>query len=95
VSSPVTFELLAENFEIEAAGLSRPGAGHFHLLVDRGCLPEGQEVPRDTDHVHLGNGQMEMTLALPAGPHSLCLQAGDGIHRALPLTDTLDIVVAP
>ncbi|MPY94595.1 MAG: DUF4399 domain-containing protein [Acidimicrobiia bacterium] len=95
VTSPVAIELLAENFEIEAAGLSRPGAGHFHLLVDQPCLPSGQEIPRDTTHIHLGNGQIETSLDLAPGPHTICLQAGDGVHRALPLTDTLSIVVAP
>ncbi len=93
VTSPVTVKLVAEGFEIEAAGLSRPGAGHFHLLIDRPCLPTGQEVPRDTNHIHLGNGQAQTTLTLAPGPHTICLQAGDGLHRALALTSTLSLNV--
>jgi hypothetical protein len=36
----------------------------------------------------------ETELTLPAGEHTLCLQAGDGEHTALALTDEITITVA-
>ena len=94
VTSPVTLELGALNFEVEAAGQARPGAGHLHVMVDATCLVPGTEIPRDAAHVHLGNGQLQTTLVLAPGPHHLCLQAGDGLHKALPITDELDLTVS-
>jgi hypothetical protein len=94
VVSPVTVKLGALNFEVEAAGQARPGAGHLHVLIDTPCLAAGTEIPRDAVHVHLGNGQLEASLTLIPGPHQLCLQAGDGLHKALALSDTLLLTVS-
>lgn len=84
VSSPVQVKMGAENFTIEPAGQVRTGAGHLHIMVDADCLPAGQTVPKDDNHLHYGNGQMEANLELEPGTHRLCLQAADGAHVALP-----------
>lgn len=84
VSSPVMVKMAAENFTVEPAGEVKAGAGHLHITVDGECTTAGQVITKDNAHLHYGNGQVEATLELAAGPHTLCLQAGDGAHIALP-----------
>lgn len=94
MESPFTVTMEADRLTIEQAGQVREGAGHFHLMVDAGCVSAGQEIPEDGAHLHFGDGSAETELDLPAGEHSLCLQAGDGDHTALGLTDEITITVA-
>lgn len=93
VSSPldVTFEV--EGFEVEEAGTVREGAGHMHVLIDVGCSPVGEIVPSDDQHLHFGDGSTSASLELEPGEHELCLQAADGIHTALDLTDEVTVTV--
>ena len=96
VSSPVVVKMAAENFTVEPAGEVKAGAGHLHITVDGECTPAGQVVTKDDAHLHYGKGQVEATLDLSAGPHTLCLQAGDGAHIALPgagMTQKINITV--
>ncbi|MEZ4662493.1 MAG: DUF4399 domain-containing protein [Caldilineaceae bacterium] len=53
----------------------------------------GETIPRDDAHLHFGQGQSETMLMLAPGVHTLCLQAADGIHVALGLTDQITITV--
>jgi hypothetical protein len=53
-------------------------------MVDTDCVAAGQGVPKDETHLHYGQGQLEAELELAPGPHTLCLQAADGLHVALP-----------
>lgn len=95
VTNPVKVAMAATGFAIEPAGAPRPGAGHFHVLVDVGCLPEGAPIPVGVDgYNHFGKAQTEAELVLPPGAHRLCLQAGDGTHLALGLTDQIMVVVS-
>ncbi len=94
VASPVALKLAAFNFTIEPAGEVHEGAGHLHVMVDVPCVATGEVIPKDDQHVHLGTGQTETELTLAPGPHTLCLQAGDGAHTALDLTRELTITVA-
>ena len=89
---PVTME--AEGFTVEPADDVAEGAGHFHLMVDAGCIPTGEQIPAYEAHVHLADGASETELTLPTGEHKLCLQAGDGEHAALGLTDEITVTVA-
>lgn len=93
VSSPldVTFEV--DGFEVEEAGAVREGAGHLHVLIDVGCSPAGEIVPSDEQHLHFGDGSTAASLELEPGEHALCLQAADGIHTALDLTDEVTVTV--
>lgn len=93
VESPFTVVMEAEGFTIEPAGDVRDGAGHFHLMVNTGCMSPGEVIPEDADHLHFGDGATQTHLDLPAGEHSLCLQAGDGAHTALELTDEITVTV--
>ncbi len=93
VANPVEIEMGAENFVIEGAGQAVPGAGHFHLMINAPCVSPGETIPRDEQHLHFGNGDATATLDLDPGTYRLCLQAGDGFHTALPLTDEITITV--
>lgn len=94
VSTPVLVKMEAKDFTIEPAGEVREGAGHFHIMVDTECVAAGQVIPNDATHVHFGKAQTEAELPLPAGEHELCLQAADGAHTALDLTDEITIEVS-
>lgn len=83
VTSPVKVTMGAENFVVEPAGKVKAGAGHLHIMVDTDCVAAGQVVPADAAHLHYGKGQLEASLALSPGTHTLCLQAADGAHIAL------------
>jgi hypothetical protein len=92
---PATFPvtMTAEGLTIEPAGEVVEGAGHFHLIVNGDCLPAGEQIPADETHIHLADGASETELSLPPGEHTLCLQAGDGQHSALGLTDEITVRV--
>ena len=84
VTGPVRVSMKAENFTVEPAGEIKDGAGHLHIMVDVPCLDEGEVIPKDDNHRHFGDGSIEADLDLPQGEHTLCLQAADGAHVALP-----------
>ena len=71
-----------ENFTVERAGQVREGHGHLHIMIDTGCVRVGREIPVDDTHVHYGK-RLRAELELTPGTHRLCLQAADGVHRAL------------
>lgn len=93
VSGPVTVTMVADDFVVEAAGEVRSNAGHLHLMIDVGCVTPGEVIPADGSHLHLGDGRTEVELDLQPGEYTLCAQAGDGVHTALALTDTVTISV--
>ena len=82
-ASPVKVVMAAENFTVEPAGDIHEGAGHLHIMVDTPCLPPGEVIPRDEQHLHYGDGSTEAAVELTPGTHTLCLQAADGAHIAL------------
>ncbi|MGH9189757.1 MAG: DUF4399 domain-containing protein [Acidimicrobiales bacterium] len=94
VASPVKVTMSASELTIEPAGAVREGAGHFHVMVDVGCVPPGDPIPLETAGFnHFGKAQTEAALALAPGKHTLCLQAGNGAHTALDLTDEITVTV--
>ncbi|HUF31798.1 MAG TPA: DUF4399 domain-containing protein, partial [Acidimicrobiales bacterium] len=93
VARRFTVEMTAEGIEIEPAGEVRDGAGHFHVMVDAGCVEPGEAIPKDDQHLHFGGGQLEAQLFLEPGEHELCLQVADGAHVALPITDEITVNV--
>ncbi len=50
-------------------------------------------IPEDRKHLHFGDGATKTDIKLPPGKHTLCLQVGDGAHRAFGNTDTVKITV--
>ena len=97
VAAPVKVVMAADSFVVEPASETvTPGHGHLHIMVDTDCVPAGQGVPKDETHLHFGQGQLEAELDLAPGPHTLCLQAADGLHVALPgagMTQSIAITV--
>lgn len=89
----VTVAMHAENFTVEAAGEANDNAGHFHVLIDEDPVEVGEVIPEDETHRHFGDGSARTVLDLEPGRHELTLQAGDGKHRALDLTDTVEVAV--
>jgi hypothetical protein len=94
VESPVTLEMAAENFVIEPAGEVREGAGHLHAMIDVPCVESGEVIPSDDEHIHYGDASTSDTLELEPGEYTVCVQAGDGVHTALDLTDTVTFTVS-
>ena len=86
VAGGVELAMTADGVTIEEAGEVHGGAGHFHVVADAGCVPEGESIVRDADHVHFGGGQTDGVIYLEPGAHELCLQVGDGVHIALDIT---------
>lgn len=95
VASPVTVEFATSgDFEIiPAADGGGDGAGHMHVMVDVGCVTVGEVIPADDSHIHFGDGSTSAELELEPGEHTLCLQAGDGEHTAMDVTDEITITV--
>jgi hypothetical protein len=93
IAGSIDLKMVAEGVVIEEAGEVREGAGHLHVTTTGECVPEGEAIPKDADHVHFGKGQLEDRLYLRPGTHELCLQVGDGAHVAQPITSTLVVHV--
>jgi hypothetical protein len=93
LTGAVKVRMEATGFTIEPAGEVKAGAGHFHIIVDGDCVAVGQAIPKDDKNLHYGMAQTEAELTLAAGSHTLCLQAGDGAHTALDLTDKITIEI--
>lgn len=95
VDSPVTVEMAAEGVTVEpAANGVNEGAGHFHVIIDGGCVETGQVIPNDDTHLHFGDGATSAEIELEPGDHELCLQFAGGDHVASALTDTISVRVA-
>jgi len=65
---------------VAPAGVDKPNTGHHHLLIDTDAGDLTEPIPSDYNHIHLGNGQTEVVLTLPPGPHTLQLLLGDYKH---------------
>jgi hypothetical protein len=81
VESPFKVEMKAENLIVEPAALGvNEGHGHFHILVDAPVAGSREPIKKDDRHIHYGGGEMETTLDLPVGKHTLVLQFAKGDH---------------
>lgn len=74
----------------------RAGIGHYHLGLDTGCVPVGQEIPRGVkEWIHFGTGSNNIEMSLTPGRHTFALQMGDDLHRAVEgLCETITVTVA-
>jgi len=93
VTSPFNVTVASENFRFEPEGEARDGAGHFHVLIDHGCVSSGELIPEDNSHIHAGEGESTIEMSLPAGTYQLCVQTGDGFDVALGVFETVTVVV--
>ena len=81
VSSPVTVKFGLQGMGIAPAGITYPGSGHHHLLVNATELPAmNMPIPADDVHRHFGKGQTETKLELAPGTYTLQMLLGDQSH---------------
>lgn len=80
-----TFDLAfgLRNYGVAPAGVKMPSTGHFHVLIDVEADPPGTLIPGDSLHRHFGAGQIETTLTLSPGVHTLRLVLGDADHKVI------------
>lgn len=80
-----TFDLAfgLRNYGVAPAGVKMPSTGHFHVLIDIEADPPGTLIPGDSLHRHFGAGQIETTLTLSPGVHTLRLVLGDADHKVI------------
>lgn len=81
VTNPFVVRFGLAGMGVAPSGVDRPGTGHFHLLIDVDEPPDPDAViPSDAQHRHFGGGQIQTTLSLPPGQHTLQLLMGDAHH---------------
>ena len=96
VTSPVRVQMEAIDFVLEpAANGVNEGRGHLHIMIDTPCVEARLTVPPSEQHLHFGQAQTTALLDLEPGEHYLCLQAANGNHTALAITDEITITVEP
>jgi hypothetical protein len=94
VSNPITIEPNVVRAEIAPAAESASGQGHYHVMIDTACLPSGNVIPKDGQHLHFGDGSTTLVLPdLTPGEHELCLQLGNGQHEAFGAASTITVTV--
>jgi hypothetical protein len=96
VSSPVEVCMTAWGVEVEPAkkGVNE-GKGHHHILVDVGLPAKGNAIPKDSNHIHMGDGSTCKTIKLSSGKHTIRTLFAKGNHIPYdpPLTDSIEIKV--
>ena len=85
VNSPLTIKMGVKGMEVEPAnnGINE-NKGHHHLLIDTmGFIAPGTMVPMVENRIiHFGGGELEHTIELSPGEHSISLQFANGIHSS-------------
>jgi hypothetical protein len=81
IETPFKVEMKAVGLVVEPAtkGVT-DGHGHFHIIINRPLPDTGMPIPKDSLHIHYGNGQTEAELDLDPGDHYLILQFAKGDH---------------
>jgi hypothetical protein len=80
VHSPVKVRFGLSGMGVAPAGVTNPGTGHHHLIVDAPLPPMNLPIPKDANHLHFGAGQTETVLELAPGEHTLQLVLADANH---------------
>lgn len=83
VSTTVTVAFGLRNYGVAPAGVKMSNTGHFHVLIDAESPAPGVVVPADARHIHYGMGQIEATITLTPGAHTLRLVLADHEHRVI------------
>jgi hypothetical protein len=96
VSSPVTVCMVAWGVEVEPAkkGVNE-GKGHHHIIVDVELPDLSKPVPKDSNHIHMGDGSKCKTIKLSAGKHTIRTLFAKGNHMPYTpaLSDTIFVEV--
>jgi hypothetical protein len=81
VTSPVKVVFGLSGMGVAPAGINKEGTGHFHLLIDDPIIEYAQPLPATDQIRHFGNGQIETTIDLKPGKHTLRLLLADWKHQ--------------
>jgi len=82
VSQRFKVSMDVDGMKVRKAGDVVKGTGHFHLVIDGGCIKKGEVIGHDATHIHFGKGQTETELKLAPGMHTLTLQFANGHHES-------------
>jgi hypothetical protein len=93
VRPPFAVAVAVSGFKLQLAAQAESGVGHLHVIIDHPCIPPGKPIPAGDQYIHLWRGESVTQLDLPPGDHTLCVEAGDGEHTALPLSDRVSLNV--
>ncbi len=85
--------MMVNGMTVKPAGEIVEGTGHHHLLIDTTPIAAGEMIPATEKHVHFGKGQMETTVKLAPGKHTLSLQFANGVHQSYGPAMSTTIVV--
>jgi hypothetical protein len=83
VTSPVTVRFRLVNYGVAPAGTNVDRTGHFHVIIDGDAGEPGTIIPADSTHIHFGKGQIEVTVPVPLGRHTLRAVLGDYTHKVI------------
>jgi len=96
VRNPVEVCMSTSGYTVEPAknGVNA-GKGHHHLIIDVDLPPAGQPIPKDENHVHMGDGSTCKKLTLSKGMHRIQALFAQGNHVPYdpPVTDSIVVFV--
>lgn len=71
------------------------GKGHHHLIIDADLPDLGSPIPKDAQHIHMGDGSKCKTIEFSAGVHTIRALFAKGNHIPYnpSVTDTVFIYV--
>lgn len=96
LSSPVTVCMTTWGVDVEPAkkGVNE-GKGHHHIIVDVELPDLSKPVPKDANHIHMGDGSSCKTIKLSAGKHTIRTLFAQGNHMPYvpALSDTVVVDV--
>ena len=96
IHSPLVVKFGVHGMHIVPAGTDEPMSGHHHLLVDTHLPNMYEPIPADEHHIHFGKGQLETTIKLAPGTHTLQLLLGNWTHiphNPAVISDKITVIV--
>jgi Domain of unknown function (DUF4399) len=93
VTNPVTIRIgTREGGDRADRSADRQGA-HLHLIIDAPLPEAGKMIPMDSHHIHLMHGEIQKTISLSSGKHTIQLIEGSMAHVAAPDAPHSDLVM--
>lgn len=97
VTSPVEICMEVKGYTVEPAknGVNE-GKGHHHLIIDADLPDLSQPVPKDSKHIHMGDGSKCKTIELPKGKMytiKTLFARGNHVPYDPPVTDSVVVFV--
>jgi hypothetical protein len=96
VSGKFQVKFAVSGMEVKPAGDMTPNTGHFHLLINKPGVKQGESIAfLDQQEIHFSQGQTETPLFLLPGRHQLTVQFANGAHESygVAMSRTINITV--